>query len=383
MVTRRGDHFYMVVNGATKHGDIAHLRDELPRDVVARPYEGAGAARAAGAQGGRGARAARARASRELSFMTGGAFRSAGISRLDQPLGLYRRGRLRDLGRRGRPPRRSPTLLVAEPEVKPIGLGARDSLRLEAGLPLYGHDLDRDDDAGRGRPRLRALQAPARRGRLPGRRAHRSPSSSSGAVRKRVGLLVEGRQPVREGALVVDGEGNEVGKVTSGGFSPSLEAADRHGLCAGRLGRARHRAHARAARQDLPRRRSRRCPSSPTATTAREPPDEPSISPRSMSGSGSRATPRTVGITDFAQGQLGDIVFVEVPEAGRQVDQGRRGRGGRIGQGRVGRLCAGRRRGDRGQRGAGRRARRWSTAIPKARAGSSSCGSPIRASSTA
>ena len=63
----------------------------------------------------------------------------------------------------------------------------------------------------------------------------------------------------------------------------------------------------------------------------------------------------TVGITDFAQGQLGDIVFVEVPEAGRQVSQGRRGGGRRIGQGGVRRLRAGQRRGDRGQPGAGRR----------------------------
>ena len=64
MVTRRGDHFYLVVNGATKEGDIAHLEARLPRGVVARSYEGAGAAGAAGAEGGRRARPARARASR-------------------------------------------------------------------------------------------------------------------------------------------------------------------------------------------------------------------------------------------------------------------------------------------------------------------------------
>ena len=57
-------------------------------------------------------------------------------------LGLYRRGRLRDFGRRARDASRWPRLLLAEPEVKPIGLGARDSLRLEAGLCLYGHDID-------------------------------------------------------------------------------------------------------------------------------------------------------------------------------------------------------------------------------------------------
>ena len=66
----------------------------------------------------------------------------------------------------------------------------------------------------------------------------------------------------------------------------------------------------------------------------------------------------TVGISDHAQEALGDIVFAEVPEAGRSARQGRRGGGGRIGQGRQRRLRAGRRRGDRGQFGAGRRSRR-------------------------
>ena len=83
---------------------------------------------------------------------------------------------------------RSPTLLAAQPEVKPIGLGARDSLRLEAGLPLYGHDLDRRDHAGRGRSRLRAVEAAAGRGRLSRLGADRCASWPTGAIRKRVGL---------------------------------------------------------------------------------------------------------------------------------------------------------------------------------------------------
>ena len=98
--------------------------------------------------------------------MTGGAFELGGVTRLDQPLGLYRRGRLRDLGARARRVETVADLLADQPEVKPIGLGARDSLRLEAGLPLYGHDLDHDDHAGRGGPRLRLVEAPPRRGRL-------------------------------------------------------------------------------------------------------------------------------------------------------------------------------------------------------------------------
>ena len=153
MVTRRGDHFYMVVNGATKAGRHRPSGGAAAARRRPRPYEGAGPARAAGAEGGRRAGAAGARASPTLTFMTGGAFELGGVERLDQPLGLYRRGRLRNLGPGRRASRRSPTCSLDQPEVKPIGLGARDSLRLEAGLPLYGHDLDHHDHAGRGGPR--------------------------------------------------------------------------------------------------------------------------------------------------------------------------------------------------------------------------------------
>jgi aminomethyltransferase len=112
-------------------------------------------------------------------------------------------------------------LLAGQPEVKPIGLGARDSLRLEAGLPLYGHDLDADttpieaDLAFAVSKRRRAEGGFAGWPRI-------VRELEQGPVRRRVGLAVEGRQPVREGAAVVDSDGDEVGKVTSGGFSPML-----------------------------------------------------------------------------------------------------------------------------------------------------------------
>jgi aminomethyltransferase len=105
--------------------------------------------------------------------------------------------------------------------VKPIGLGARDSLRLEAGLPLYGHDLDRSTT-----PVMADLNfAINKRRRAEGGFAGAMrilAELENGAAQKRVGFEVEGRQPVREGALVLDGEGNEVGRITSGGHSPSL-----------------------------------------------------------------------------------------------------------------------------------------------------------------
>ena len=274
MVTRRGGHFYMVVNGATKHGDIAHLRDQLPRGVVLdhmkeqallalqgpKAVDGAGAA-------GAGRRGARLHDRRRLR-----ARRRPG---LDQPLGLYRRGRVRDFDRRRATPTTVADLLAEQPEVKPIGLGARDSLRLEAGLPLYGHDLDRETTPIEAGLAFAISKRAPRRGRLCRLASDHRASSATGRSASRVGLAVEGRQPVREGAMVVDAEGNEVGKVTSGGFSPSLEAPIAMAyvpLAAAAPGTRGRRSPQRGKLFAGDGRR--RCRSFPTATTAREPPDE-------------------------------------------------------------------------------------------------------------
>ena len=111
--------------------------------------------------------------------------------------------------------------LTADERVKPIGLGARDSLRLEAGLPLYGHDLDGDTTP----VMADLLFAIGKRRRAEGGFAGAARilgEIDNGPVQKRVGLLVDGKQPVREGALILDREGNEIGRITSGGHSPTL-----------------------------------------------------------------------------------------------------------------------------------------------------------------
>ncbi|MSO70609.1 MAG: glycine cleavage system aminomethyltransferase GcvT [Alphaproteobacteria bacterium] len=112
-------------------------------------------------------------------------------------------------------------LMLAQPEVKPIGLGARDSLRLEAGLCLYGHDIDTATtpiEAGLawtiGKRRREAADFPAA--------AKILGELKTGAKRKRVGLKVDGRAPAREGAKITDASGKEIGKITSGGFGPSF-----------------------------------------------------------------------------------------------------------------------------------------------------------------
>jgi aminomethyltransferase len=113
--------------------------------------------------------------------------------------------------------------ILSDERVKPIGLGARDSLRLEAGLPLYGHDLD--DTVSPIEAGLNFAVSKRRReaGDFPG--ASRIMTELAGNLgRVRIGLFVEGA-PAREGATIVDEHGTGIGRVTSGGFAPSLSRA--------------------------------------------------------------------------------------------------------------------------------------------------------------
>jgi aminomethyltransferase len=111
--------------------------------------------------------------------------------------------------------------LLADPLVKPIGLGARDSLRLEAGLCLYGHDIDETTS-----PVEAALMwSIAKRRRSAGGfigAARVQRELATGAARKRVGIRPEGRAPAREGTVVTDDTGRAIGRVTSGGFGPTV-----------------------------------------------------------------------------------------------------------------------------------------------------------------
>ena len=220
MATRRADGFYLVVNGATKHDDIGHLREHLPDAITLNHMD----EQALLALQGPEAVAALSRVVpgvERLVFMTAGTFSWQG-----QPLGVSRSGYTGEDGFEISLPaamaRAFADVLIGEPEVKPVGLGARDSLRLEAGLPLYGHDINEqttpiEADLGFALSKRRREE-----GGFPGHERIMI-ERDGGVLRKRVGLRIDGRQPVREGALVIDQYGNEVGKVTSGGFSPSLE----------------------------------------------------------------------------------------------------------------------------------------------------------------
>jgi aminomethyltransferase len=220
MATRRGEDFYVVVNGATKYLDIEIFEQRLPRSIVVDHMKEQALL---ALQGPRAADVLEqvAPGVGELSFMEGRAFRAVG-----QPAWISRSGYTGEDGFEisiaASAARTLADALVADEAVKAIGLGARDSLRLEAGLPLYGHDLDRETT-----PVMAGLTFAIQKRR-------RAEGGFAGAMRilaeiengppqKRVGFDIDGRQPVREGALVLDGEGTEIGRITSGGFSPTLQ----------------------------------------------------------------------------------------------------------------------------------------------------------------
>lgn len=225
MVARWPDSLYMVVNGAMKYDDIWHLRDNLPDEITINHLDD----RALLAlQGPKAFEVLKRHTTGKwpleaLVFMRGGLFEIAGVEAWISRSGYTGEDGF-EISIDAAAGERIADLLCAEPEVRPIGLGARDSLRLEADLPLYGHDLDPETT-----PMMAAL------GFAIGSKRRRAEANFPGAARilaeretgpsiKRVGLVIDGRQPVREGATVLDERGAEVGKVTSGGFAPSLGA---------------------------------------------------------------------------------------------------------------------------------------------------------------
>ncbi|UIJ45762.1 glycine cleavage system aminomethyltransferase GcvT [Sphingomonas cannabina] len=221
MITRWPGGIYMVVNGAVKFDDIGHLRDSLPDDITLNHMDEHALL---ALQGPKAVDALKRLAPgvETLVFMTGGRFDWAGT-----PLWVSRSGYTGEDGFEisiaADRAEAFADAITAEPEVRPIGLGARDSLRLEAGLPLYGHDLDPETTPVMADLGFALSKRRREEGGFPGH-ARIMLEREQGPAVKRVGLAVEGRQPVREGALVVDGEGSEIGRVTSGGFAPSVGA---------------------------------------------------------------------------------------------------------------------------------------------------------------
>ena len=228
MVTNTGNNLYLVVNGATKHGDIDFMRKHLPDNIELKHLEGAGllalqGPKAADALGRIGITPFEDGwpVPADLFFMQAGPFLWN-----DVQLGISRSGYTGEDGFEisvpGEHAEKLAEALVALDEVKPVGLGARDSLRLEAGLPLYGHDIDENTT-----PIAADLGFAISKRRRESGDFHGAErilqEREKGSAAKRVGLVIEGRQPVREGAAVIGDKGDTIGKVTSGGFSPTLQ----------------------------------------------------------------------------------------------------------------------------------------------------------------
>ncbi len=234
MFANRGDHLFVVVNAACKAADLHHLRANLTSAEVTEVTD-----RVLLALQGPAAEAA-------LVHLVPGAaaMRFMDVAVMDwqgAEVWLSRSGYTGEDGFEISVPdsaaRTFAEALLATPQVAPIGLGARDSLRLEAGMPLYGHDIDTTTspvEAGLAWAIQKARRAGgARAGGFPG--ADRILRElAEGPSRVRVGLQPEGRAPMREGTALFEGD-VAAGRVTSGGFGPSLSAPIAMGYVPSRL----------------------------------------------------------------------------------------------------------------------------------------------------
>ena len=225
MVANFGSHLFLVVNAACKAGDEAHLRANLSETCVIEPLPD----RALIALQGPKASSVLAKFCADAASMR---FMDSGPRSIDGiDCFVSRSGYTGEDGFEISVPadhaERLAKALLGDSDVLPIGLGARDSLRLEAGLCLYGHDIDATTTPVEGALQW-SIQKSRRHG---GARAGGFPGADKilsqleqGAPRRRVGLRPEGRAPVREGApLFADGVSSlQIGAVTSGGFGPSI-----------------------------------------------------------------------------------------------------------------------------------------------------------------
>ena len=227
MIFNTGSYLHVVVNAACKSQDIAHLQKHIGTrcDIRVRDDLALLALQGPGAEA-----ALKGIAAGEVpqTFMAGGRVKLAGIDCL-----VTRSGYTGEDGFEISVPAAHCEVLakalLAQPNVHPIGLGARDSLRLEAGLCLYGHDLDTTTTPVEASLNW-AMQKVRRTG---GERAGGFPGAgvilgqlddATKVKRKRVGLKPEGRAPIREGVELQDAAGNKIGVVTSGGFGPTVNA---------------------------------------------------------------------------------------------------------------------------------------------------------------
>jgi glycine cleavage system T protein (aminomethyltransferase) len=212
---------YVVVNAGTKEGDFAFIAEKLKGAATVTPKPD----RALLALQGPKAGAVLDRHSSgidQITFMKVVRATVAGAPAIVSRSGYTGEDGF-EISLEGADAERVARALLGEPEVLPIGLGARDSLRLEAGLCLYGHDIDESTNPVEadlvwsiGKRRKEQKDFPAAEAIMQ--------QVTNGARRKRVGIRPEGRAPAREGAEIAEKNGRVIGHITSGGFGPSLNA---------------------------------------------------------------------------------------------------------------------------------------------------------------
>nr|WP_237218951.1 glycine cleavage system aminomethyltransferase GcvT [Rhodoferax aquaticus] len=229
------DEIFVIVNGACKVGDIAHIQAKIGNRCQVIPLPDLALLALQGPQAVT-ALARLAPGVEKLVFMTGGNFTvDTGSEKID--VFLTRSGYTGEDGFEiSVPAAQAEALaraLLAQPEVKPIGLGARNSLRLEAGLCLYGNDIDTTThpvEASLNWAMQKVRRAGgAREGGFPGATkilaalAEPTGAAAPKGTRKRVGLIALERIPVRDHTELQDGQGNKIGEVTSGLLGPTID----------------------------------------------------------------------------------------------------------------------------------------------------------------
>ena len=233
MFFREGnDALFVIVNGACKVADIAHMQAKISARCEVQPLPDYALLALQGPQ----AAATLARLSPGIErwvFMTGGSVRIGGISAFATRSGYTGEDGF-EISVAARDAERLARLLLAQPEVQPIGLGARNSLRLEAGLCLYGNDIDTTTTPVEAAltwaiPKVRRAGG-ARAGGFPGATKILAQLAASAGQfdhhalqRKRVGLIALERVPVRDGTVLQSIEGLDIGRVTSGLLAPTAD----------------------------------------------------------------------------------------------------------------------------------------------------------------
>jgi aminomethyltransferase len=213
------DYIFLVVNAACKHADYAHISSRLPQGVSLEPLE----TRALIALQGPKAASVLAKFAPQAAAMPFMSAIPATISGVDARISRcgYTGEDGFEISLTADSAGKIARELLADEDVKPIGLGARDTLRLEAGLCLYGHDIDTGTSPVEAALEWSIGKRRREEGGFPG--AERILSElEAGPSRRLVGITLEGRAPAREGSEIADTDEKIAGRVTSGSFAPSL-----------------------------------------------------------------------------------------------------------------------------------------------------------------